>query len=713
MRVWRSRRRRYWPRFGSAMRSWGAASGGARAKGSAPGSMRAARCSSTRRPGRPPCPRARCTCSPCLDGGERQRRQVRGGGGPRRFGISEQSAATPRTIIPGRELTRIPLLAQFADPDLPACAHTGTIGTMRRVRRQRDERDETREETAAVQPQAPASALLARADRERFERAFAADFTNVRVHRDSPRASGVHALTEREDIHVAPGVPAGDRLLAHELAHVVQQRSAGPTAPALAAELDADVAADNAVNGRPAQPQAAHQGSQAYEAWEHRALGDARGGAGRRIRLPNGIELTYGQIVALSGDFYRSPEALLAAPATELQQILAVMERERVEAGAGSTHAPTPDQVNANNAAYELATTGHDRQGYRIDTLGGDSDGTGGPHGEVREGEHVESRAPGAQAGFLDLASDNAAHFSPENIRNNWIPKHQLALDLARQAWQAPPPGALPTATAPGPAASAREGETPEPQAPRAPGRDTRPGVADAGVTAPDPERHEAEAWLTAAFADHYLTDAFASGHLISGSVGRTMCQAFYDANQSAIASACWECAIADGMPPDNAALVVMAFQSFLESRAASLLLKTVHDVYNREGLEVANALGQTWLTIGDAHLGGSPDTIAMAELAGLASRDAVQDVLDTGGTTRAERALDLIPDLARVAGGPFPPVPGVSDDPAARGCRRRPPLGHPRPAAPPNPPARRQRPLPDGQGQHPPQGHAEAPPGR
>jgi hypothetical protein len=178
-------------------------------------------------------------------------------------------------------------------------------------------------------------------------------------------------------------------------------------------------------------------------------------------------------------------------------------------------------------------------------------------------------------------------------------------------------------------------------------------------------ERHEAEAWLTAAFSDHFLTDAFASGHLISGSAGRTMCQAFYDTNKSGIASACWECAVAEGMPPDNAAVVVLAFQSFLESRAPSLLLKTVHDFYNRDGLEVSNARRQTWLTIGDAHLGGSPETIAMAELASLASRDAVQDVLDTGGTTRAERALDLIPDLARVAGGPFQPIASFSDDPA------------------------------------------------
>jgi Domain of unknown function (DUF4157) len=442
-------------------------------------------------------------------------------------------------------------------------------------------------------------------DRERYERAFGADFADVRVHRDSPRAHGVRALTEIRDVHLAPGVEPEDRLIAHELAHVVQQRRAEAPAPALAAELDADVAADAVVGGGTASPRAAFSGAQAYEAWEHRALGDALGGADRKIVLPNGIELTYGQIVALSGDFYRSPEALLAAPRQELEHILAVMDRERAEAAASPTHAPTPDQVNANNADYELATTGHDRVGSAVAPLDGAS------------AEHTESGAPGPQASFLDLASSNEAHFSPENIRANWVPQHQLALDLARKAWQA--------------------------------GRDGA--------------QYETQAWLTAAFADHYLTDAFASGHLISGAAGRTMCQAFYDANASAIADACYECATAEGLPDDDAALVVSGLQAFLSSRAASLLLKTVHDYYNREGIEVVNKAGQVWLTMGDAHLGYSPQTAAIAQQASLASRTAVQDVLDTGATTRAEAALDLIPDQARVAGGGLQPIAAFSTD--------------------------------------------------
>jgi hypothetical protein len=526
-----------------------------------------------------------------------------------------------------------------------------------------------------------------------WSRLFGTDLSAVRLHPESSRAGGrVHALTEGNDVYFAPGRFApgseqGDRLIAHELAHVTQQRRPAAPTPELAAELDADAAAEAAVRGEAPRTRAslATAGqAHAYEAWEHRQLGDAFGGEDRRIRLPNGVELTYGQVVALSADFYRSPEALLRAPRAELEEILRVMGRERTLAGASATHAPSGADANAINAAYELATTGHSRTtGASAPTLGGDTDVASGPHGEVREGEHVESGAPGAQASFLDLASANPAHFSPENISLNWIPKHQLALDLARQAWQTRHPGATPAAIVSGAHVSARAGTaaagaatapavapTAAAAAAVATGRadpaaaPTPAGLASAESTASSAEQNEAQAWLSSAFADHFLTDAFASGHLISGSTGRTICQTFFNTNDSAITGACWACAMADGMQPSDAALVVPIIRRVVASRASSLLLKTVHDYYNRGGLEVRNALGQVWRTVGDAHLGGSGDTIAMGGLASKASRDAVQDVLSTGGTTRADAALDYIPDMARLPAGTFQPIATFSTDP-------------------------------------------------
>ena len=141
----------------------------------------------------------------------------------------------------------------------------------------------------------PLAGVIGNAAFAKVATSFNADLDAVRVHPESPRAGAAHALTEGEDVYFAPGrfapgTAAGDRLIAHELAHVVQQRRPGAPAPGLAAELDADDAADAAVRGEPARPRAAAAPGvpQRYEAWEHRQLGDAHGGGERKIVLPTG-----------------------------------------------------------------------------------------------------------------------------------------------------------------------------------------------------------------------------------------------------------------------------------------------------------------------------------------------------------------------------------------------------------------------------------------
>jgi hypothetical protein len=104
-----------------------------------------------------------------------------------------------------------------------------------------------------------------------MESAFDTDFGDVRVH-TSPRAGaaaealGARAFTVGSDIVFArgryrPGAPVGERLIAHELAHVVQQRRAGASGLALfpeavssplhPAEREAERAASLAVRGHP------------------------------------------------------------------------------------------------------------------------------------------------------------------------------------------------------------------------------------------------------------------------------------------------------------------------------------------------------------------------------------------------------------------------------------------------------------------------------
>jgi len=67
--------------------------------------------------------------------------------------------------------------------------------------------------------------------KDRVESSFNTDFSDVRVHADSGKATQVGALayTQGSDIHFAPGQfspdsGSGRQLLGHELTHVVQQR---------------------------------------------------------------------------------------------------------------------------------------------------------------------------------------------------------------------------------------------------------------------------------------------------------------------------------------------------------------------------------------------------------------------------------------------------------------------------------------------------------
>lgn len=110
--------------------------------------------------------------------------------------------------------------------------------------------------------------------REEMERRFGADFQAVRVS-DDPSLD-VRAVTEGEDIRLSPGqgdpvTPDGQRLLAHELAHVVQQRRPGGEAPRMdgkgALEADARQAAEAAVSGQSVTVSEASAVGPAAEGW--------------------------------------------------------------------------------------------------------------------------------------------------------------------------------------------------------------------------------------------------------------------------------------------------------------------------------------------------------------------------------------------------------------------------------------------------------------
>jgi hypothetical protein len=119
----------------------------------------------------------------------------------------------------------------------------------------------------AIQSQLGPGQPLQSGVRSRMEAAFGHDFSRVRVYADSRAATlssnlNARAFTVGSQVAFAageyrPGTAVGDALIAHELAHVVQQRGAPAQAPAMqpepasaaygALEEDADVSAVHAM----------------------------------------------------------------------------------------------------------------------------------------------------------------------------------------------------------------------------------------------------------------------------------------------------------------------------------------------------------------------------------------------------------------------------------------------------------------------------------
>ena len=100
---------------------------------------------------------------------------------------------------------------------------------------------------------------------DQMSRSFGTDFSNVRIHADSPAAASMNATayTQGSNIHFAPGEyqptsRPGQELLGHELAHVVQQ--SGP--PSTAQRMPA-IQRETADAGTPAPPVTADAGAPA------------------------------------------------------------------------------------------------------------------------------------------------------------------------------------------------------------------------------------------------------------------------------------------------------------------------------------------------------------------------------------------------------------------------------------------------------------------
>ena len=368
--------------------------------------------------------------------------------------------------------------------------------------------------------------------RRQMEAQLATDLGEVRIHTGSEAAESARSLNARaytvgSDIvfgagQYSPSTSVGRHVLGHELAHVVQQGHDGAAparrgpAPAAAEREAHDVgrAASGTVSeSRPVRPNPDAAGHiQRFDSFEHIQLGDtAAGGPTGYILLdchardlpghatptagwpPDWIRryaagtpeqrraitkgLTYGEIVAFSGDMYADIDSRTMATSV----------------------AGTMQRINKASLVeiYDLIPLLHSRSA----STGQLEDATGGR--------------------YISLAARNVSHFA--NVsggRNNisvWREGHAAALALAAA------------------------------------------GNASA-------------AWAMNAAADHFLTDAFAAGHL----------------------------------RPDRAEDV--------KTKRGNIRSKVLHDLDNEYGVAVHNLRGDHWIQYGDDHLNVSPDPVVASK---------------------------------------------------------------------------------------------------
>jgi Domain of unknown function (DUF4157) len=349
------------------------------------------------------------------------------------------------------------------------------------------------------------------------------DLSGVRVHTHADavcRALGARALAYGSDIFFRSGafVPherMGLRLLAHEVAHVVQQRRGPVAAYALNGglavgpcdgrdEREAEAAADAAIAGQPfefatAPPRTfAHLATgpvvQRYMSWEHLALGDAdpedvRSAADRSagpgcltavrsvieamgrdpqnadisrleaahpnlqtVRLPgSGLVVTLGELNILP-DYISHPDGIEAAPAGLILPLIQSVRSWNLR--ELNRVLGGPGRVKLLNGSMKYPRFGGFAELY----------------------EAVEVDALGRKCGitpwelYSSVLSRNAAHFAPFSWYR-WQSFHLKARDMILRSAEAP---------------------------------------------ASEREELRARARLYAGYADHFLQDSFAAGHLIN-----------------------------------------------------------------------------------------------------------------------------------------------------------------------------------------------------
>ncbi len=261
--------------------------------------------------------------------------------------------------------------------------------------------------------------------RDQMESGFGTSFEDVRVHTggaaaEASSAIGADAYTMGSSIAFAVEPTPG--LVAHELAHVVQQRGgAGPSEGVGTAgdsfEREADHAAEKVASGGQSDIVDRYgvgnfdgvlqrKAVQRYESGEHAMLGCGAGypaGGDGDLVLPSGASIYMGELVAF-GDFYADMKQLQAAPRQEVEALAGVCRLEAIWVKARMVAAklagnPVQHQVAPNAPGGNAVPGGN----------GGNAPGSGTPTGGKPSAGHL--------AGLPKLESDDGG----EEANKIWL----------------------------------------------------------------------------------------------------------------------------------------------------------------------------------------------------------------------------------------------------------------------------------------------------
>lgn len=546
--------------------------------------------------------------------------------------------------------------------------------------------------------------------RRLLEDGFDIDLASVRVH-TSTRADAVARSLRADAFAVGPqiffregaydpGTDDGLWLLAHEVAHCIQQAHGwvGPSIPRRALERQADLAAGQVTTGRPAArgvleslPRGRPGGPatvQCHASWEHRLLGDAsatdlsrlmRGSVDRPQALEtlrdylemwhhnpdvtaeqiagrcpgvrtmtlkaSRLVVTYGELNTLP-DYLSNPAAMDSLPRDILLPILQAVRQEGYANARQllGNDEPFPKFDGAVAMHLSNGTLNDIWESMWLNDL---------------TANLPQGLAPGSSLSHTDaysaLLARNACHFAPHSWYR-WIQSYDLALQKAQEAHR-----------------------TGDPEARRA-------------------------AWIFHGYADHFLQDSFAAGHLINKTLVmqwfvewaaptwfekvpdwvelQTMTAArqpqisgpgLYDPSapgdvrdpQTAQEGASRDARLtmsgvgadaAHGISRDSA---YQNYLMFLDSAVAQSAPLALHDDLNKSGVFVASrdqttpyqVFGDNNMLKGGAGLGVASDTAHL-------SQQSIQDVLDKGTTTISrDKIQSRFPSVARSQSGDVLPL--------------------------------------------------------